>query len=599
MSAVGASVRPPGTTHFEVWAPSATAVDVVLDPGDAERSLPMTATGRPGRWAVDVAGVGHGDRYRFRLDGGEALADPASRWQPHGVHGPSAVVDPAAYAWHDAGWTGVALADAVFYELHVGAFTAEGTFDAAIGQLDRLAALGITLIELMPLNATPGTRNWGYDGVFPSAVQETYGGPDGLARFVDAAHTRGLGVVVDVVYNHLGPEGNVFPRYGPYFVDTTRTPWGDAINVAGPGSDEVRDLFLQSARQWIADFHVDGLRVDAVDSIADQTARTFLEELGAAVHEQADALGRHVLVVAESASNDPRLVTPVDAGGIGLDAMWNDDVHHCLHVALLGDRRGYYADYDGVGDLAHALAHRWVFDGRYSVYRGRRHGRAADHLDPARLVVFAANHDHVGNTPDGQRPPYGRAGRLVAMATVVLGPFTPLLFMGEEYDEPAPFPYFVDHTDPELLEATRAGRQAEFGGAGWDRPVADPAAEATFRAAVLDPTRADHEPHRTVLAATTELLARRRQRAVLTDAGATHAVARDGDAITVTRSLGDRTTMLVLAFGASPVDVALTGRWQIVFDGDDPRWGGKGSTTLAPERLHTSAPNAVLLDRLA
>ena len=449
----------------------------------------MAPAERPGRWAVDVEGAGHGTRYRYRLDGGDALADPASRWQPDGVHGPSAVVDPTRFAWTDGDWRGIALADAVYYELHVGVFTPEGTLDAAIGQLDRLAALGVTLVELMPLSATPGARNWGYDGVFPSAVEATYGGPDELARFVDAAHARGLGVVLDVVYNHLGPEGNVLPRYGPYFVDTTRTPWGDALNVAGAGSDEVRDLFVQSAGQWIEDFHVDGLRLDAVDAIVDQTARPFLEELGQAVHARAATLGREVLVVAESASNDPRLVTPIEAGGVGLDGMWNDDVHHCLHVALLGDRRGYYADYDGVGDLAHALAHRWVFDGRYSAFRGRRHGRPADHVDPRRLVVFAANHDHVGNTPDGRRPPYGRAGRLVAAATVVLGPFTPLLFMGEEYAETAPFPFFVDHTDLDLLAATRAGRQAEFSGAGWDRPVADPADEATFRTAVLDPSQ--------------------------------------------------------------------------------------------------------------
>ena len=330
MSPVGATVEG-HRTHFEVWAPAAQRVelllvdDAVTPQGEPRRrpaadgvpfgaAVPMVPGGRPGRWAVDVEGVGHGDRYRYRLDGGDALADPASRWQPDGVHGPSAVVDPTRWAWRDEGWTGVALADAVYYELHVGTFTPEGTLDAAVGQLGRLAALGVTLVELMPLNATPGRRNWGYDGVFPSAVQAPYGGPDALARFVDAAHALGLGVVVDVVYNHLGPEGNVFPRFGPYLVDTVRTPWGDALNVAGAGSDEVRWLFVQSACQWIEDHHVDGLRLDAVDAVVDQTARPFLEEVSTAVHDRGALLGRTVIVVAESAGNDPRLVTPVGAG---------------------------------------------------------------------------------------------------------------------------------------------------------------------------------------------------------------------------------------------------------------------------------------------
>lgn len=591
MTPVGATAAG-GSTHFEVWAPWASQVDVVLD----DRSIAMVPTSRPGRWAVDVPGVGHGDRYRFRQDDGEPLADPASRWQPDGVHGASAVVDPGRWTWTDDGWTGVELADAVYYELHVGAFTPDGTLDAAIGELDRLARLGVTLIELMPLNATPGQRNWGYDGVFPSAVDAAYGGPDALARFVDAAHDRGIGVVVDVVYNHLGPEGNVFPRYGPYFVDTTRTPWGDALNVASADSDEVRRLFVQDARQWVEDLHLDGFRMDAVDFIVDQTARTFLEEYAASIHELAGRLGRTVLVVAESASNDPRLVTPVPDGGIGLDGMWNDDVHHCLHVALLGDRRGYYADYDGVGDLAHALAQGWVFDGRYSIARGRTHGRSAGHVDPRRLVVCAANHDQVGNTPDGQRPQYGRGGWMVAQGTVVLGPWTPLIFMGDEYADPAPFPFFVDHTDPEIREATRAGRLAEFADAGWDRDVLDPADEATFRAADLRSELAAEPGHAEALAATTELLALRRRHPVLSDPTADHTVTRHGDAIVVRRRLGEQQATLVLVFGRDPVTFALDdAAREIAFDGDDPRWGGDGATAWDGAMLSSSAPNAVLL----
>ncbi len=581
--------------HFEVWAPSAASVGLVLDDTNGgSRELAMTASGG-GRWAVDVDGVGHGARYRFRLDDGAPLADPASRWQPEGVHGPSAVVDPGRFEWTDQRWAGVEVADAVFYELHVGTFTPQGTLVAAIDQLDRLAELGITLVEVMPLNAVAGERNWGYDGVFVSAVQAAYGGPEQLARFVDAAHTRGLGVVLDVVYNHFGPEGNVLPRYGPYLTDATRTPWGDAINVAGPGSDEVRDLFIQSARQWIEDFHVDGLRLDAIDALVDQTARPFLEELTTAVHDAAASAGRRVLVVAESASNDARVVTPAADGGLGFDAMWNDDVHHSLRVALLGDRRGYYADFDGVGDLATALADRWVFQGRSSVSRGRRHGRPAEGVDHRRLVVFTANHDQVGNTPDGQRPPFDRGPRLVAAAAVILSPFTPLLFMGEEYAETAPFPFFVDHSDPELLDATRAGRQAEFASAEWDRPVLDPASKATFAAAVLDPSQAARSPHREVLAAHRELLRLRRALPVLTEPAADHDVTRDGDTIVVARRLGDVQAHLVLTFGESTADVAVPDGAEVVFDSDDERWGGAGRASVRGGRLHRSGPGAVLI----
>ncbi len=591
---VGATVRGSGT-HFEVWAPSASSVGLLLyDAEGGSRELAMTAAGG-GRWAADVDGVGHGARYRFRLDAGDALADPASRWQPDGVHGPSAVVDPGRFEWTDQGWSGVELPDAVLYELHVGTFTPEGTLVAAIDQLDRLAELGVTLVELMPLNAVAGARNWGYDGVFVSAVQAAYGGPEQLARFVDAAHARGLGVVLDVVYNHLGPEGNVLPRYGPYLTDVTRTPWGDAINVAGPGSDEVRDLFVQSARQWIEDFHVDGLRLDAIDALVDQTARPFLEELTTAVHDVAAAAGRRVLIFAESASNDPRVVRPAADGGLGFDAMWNDDVHHSLRVALLGDRRGYYADFDGVGDLALALADRWVVHGRYSVSRGRRHGRPAEGVDHRRLVVFSANHDQVGNTPDGQRPPFDRGRRLVAAATVILSPFTPLLFMGEEYAETAPFPFFVDHSDPELLDATRAGRQAEFASAEWDRPILDPASEATFAAAVLDPSQAAQSPHREVLAAHRELLRLRRGLPVLTDPAAAHEVTRDGDTIVVARRLGDVQAQLILAFGDWAADVAVPGGAAVVFDSDDERWGGDGPSSVRDGRLRRSGPGAVLI----
>ena len=592
MSPVGATVDG-SVVQFEVWAPGAATVDVVLVADD--RIIPMHGPSAGGRWQARVAGIGHGARYRFRLDGGDALADPASRWQPDGVHGPSAVVDPTRFRWTDHDWSGVELADAVYYELHVGTFTPDGTLAGAIEHLDRLAALGVTLIELMPVSPTPGRRNWGYDGVFPNAVEETYGGPDALARFVDAAHACGIGVVLDVVCNHLGPEGNVLSRFGPYFVDTFRTPWGDAFNFAGPDSDDVRSLFVQGACQWVEDFHLDGFRLDAIDFIADQTARPFLEQFTTAVHGVGERCGRCVLVVAESASNDPRLVTPVDDGGVGLDGMWNDDLHHALAVALSGQRHGYYVDYDGVGDLAKVFERRWVFDGRYSTFRRRMHGRSADHLDHRRLIVCSSNHDQVGNTPDGRRPARNRAQRVLATATVTLGPFTPLLFMGDEYADPAPFPFFVDHGDPDLLAATRTGRAAEFTDAGWDQPIADPAAVETFQGAVLDPTLALRSPHREVLAATTELLRLRRAHPVLGAPAAAQTVTVIDHAIVVRRSDGETTSVLVLAFGDGPVELDLDRNAALAFDGDDPRWGGDGHTVWHDGQLRAASPTAVLL----
>ena len=591
-----------GGTRFEVWAPDATSVDVVAESSAAVFGL--TSTDDPdvdGRttWVGVIDGIGAGDRYRIRLDAGDPLPDPASRWQPDGVHGASAVVDPGRFVWHDHGWTGVPLRDAVLYELHVGTFTPVGTFDAAIAQLERLADLGVTLIEVMPVNAFPGSRNWGYDGVFVSAVQQSYGGPDGFARFVDAAHAHGLGVVLDVVYNHVGPEGNVLSAFGPYFTDAHDTPWGPALNVAGPGSDDVRRFFIESAVGWIDDFHVDGLRLDAVHAIVDPSARPMVEELVESVHQAGERVGRTVLVTLESAANDPRMVRAVAAHGWGADAVWNDDVHHALRVALTGEHHEYYAAYDGVGDLAAALEHRWVYRGQYSPTLRRRHGAPANDIDPGRFVVFATNHDHIGNTPRGERMLHDAAPtdprRRLAAAFVLLSPFTPLLFMGEEYGEPAPFPYFVDHGDPALVEAVRRGRQAEFAGVDWGGGVADPADPATFAAAVLDPSLGDSGTHASLLAMYTELLRIRREVSVLTDPEAEQRVLLDGALLTVVRASSTSVAVTRFNFSDRAIDVDAEGIRQGIdaeldagtarFDSSAMSWGGEpagGATTAVP-----------------
>ncbi len=556
-----------GATRFEVWAPGSSSVEVVVERSNGDPIVASLAPAKPddgptsadATWSALVEGAGPGDRYRFRLDGGEPLPDPASRLQPDGVHGPSEVVDVTSFDWSDDSWTGVELSDTVLYELHIGTFTPEGTFDAAIGQLDRLVDLGITTIELMPVAAFPGTRNWGYDGVFPFATQASYGGPAGFARLVDAAHSKGLAVVLDVVYNHFGPEGNVLPRFGPYLTDDYSTPWGGAVNVSGRHSDSVRRYLIENAVGWITDFHLDGLRLDAVHAIVDPTARPFVAELTAAVHRAADDAGRTVLVTIESSSNDARIVTDVDANGWGCDAVWSDGVHHALRVSLTGERREYYAGYAGVTDLAEAWRHRWVYRGQHSPVFGRRHGSDADGVDHRRFIAFAQNHDHNGNTPFGHRLLHHAGSsdprlRLAAAATL-LSPFTPMLFMGEEYAEPAPFPYFVDHGDPELVRAVQEGRRREFSGADWEDGVADPAAESTFRGAVLDPSVADAAGvHRDVLDLHTTLLAVRRDHRILTDPAAEQHVEVDGDLMVVTRRMDGVSSILTMNFGDTSRD---------------------------------------------
>ncbi len=574
-------------TRFEVWAPTADRIDVVFDGG---RSVELEHDETSGTWVAVADGIGHGDRYRIRLDGGEALPDPASRHQPDGVHGPSAVVDPRTFEWSDDGWRGLELDDTVLYELHVGAFTPAGTFDAAIAQLERLVDLGITAIELMPVNAFPGARNWGYDGVFASAVQASYGGPDGLARMVDAAHAHGLAVVLDVVYNHLGPEGNVLDRFGPYFTDAYATPWGAALNFAEADSDHVRRYFIESAVGFVRDFHIDGFRLDAVHAIVDPTARPFVHELTEAVHSAGTRAGRNVLVTIESSANDPRLVVPVDEHGWGADAVWDDDLHHALRVALTGERHEYYADYDGVRDLAVALEHRWVYRGQHSAFRRRRHGAPADDIDHRRFIAFTQNHDHVGNTPRGERLLHSAGPaepRLrLAAAAVILTPFTPLLFMGEEYGERAPFPFFVDHGDPDLVDAVRRGRRDEFSGLDWSGGIADPGDPATFESAVLDPSLAGQPPHAELLSWYHELIRTRRAHAVLTASDAVQSVRTVADrTIVVERTLGDSRSVLVLHFGedAAPNPTGLDAG-TIVLD------SAGGTSELAPwsARLHVT-----------
>ena len=505
-------------TLIEVWAPAVRRVEA--DVGG--RRLGLTRQDG-GWWRGEAPEAGPGTDYGFRLDDHDRLLpDPRSPWQPAGVHGPSRLVDHPAFRWTDAGWQPPPLGSALLYELHVGTFTPGGTFDSAVERLDHLRELGVTHVELMPVNQFPGTRGWGYDGVALFAPQNTYGGPDGLKRLVDACHARGLAVVLDVVYNHLGPSGNYLARFGPYFSDRHRTPWGRAVNLDGPGSHEVRRFFADNARHWFRQYHGDALRLDAVHSFVDTSAVHFLEQLAEEVDRLEAALGRHLALIAESDLNDPRVVRERAGGGYGIDAQWSDDFHHALHVALTGEPDGYYGDYRGLGDLAKALRDAFVYDGRYCPTRERMHGRSALGLESRRFLGYLQNHDQVGNRARGERSSHLMStGRLkVAAAVVLVSPFVPMLFQGEEWGARTAFPYFTDHEDADVAAAVSQGRKEEFARFGW-RPedVLDPQDPATFEQGRLDWSEKDREPHRELLDWHRRLVALRRCHPALGAAG--------------------------------------------------------------------------------
>jgi maltooligosyltrehalose trehalohydrolase len=501
--------------EFRVWAPRPSEVDVML--GGQRLAMRPAADGW---WECSAEAAGPGTDYSFSLDGGPPRCDPRSAFQPRGIDGPSRVVDHAAFAWTDAGWRGLPLAGSVLYECQVGTFSAEGTFDGVIGHLDHLAELGVDAVELLPVAEFSGPRGWGYDGVDLFAPHHAYGGPDGLKRLVDAAHARGLGVVMDVVYNHLGPAGNYLPEFGPYFSARHQTNWGDAINFDGPGSDEVRRFVIDNALAWLRDYHCDGLRLDAVHAIRDDSATHILEELAVEVGALAAHVGRPLFLIAESDLNDPRFVRSLDAGGYGLDAAWADEWHHALHGVLTGETSGYYEDFGPLPLLVKALRQAWVYDGTYSPHRRRVHGRPPAGLNGSQFVVCTQNHDQVGNRAAGERSgALMSEGRLrVAAALLLTSPFVPMLFQGEEWGASTPFQYFTSHADPELGRIVSAGRRREFAHFGWDPDqVPDPQDPATFERSRLEWAELGKEPHAGLLAWHRQLIGLRRQYPALSD----------------------------------------------------------------------------------
>ncbi|MGH3801303.1 MAG: malto-oligosyltrehalose trehalohydrolase [Pseudonocardiaceae bacterium] len=501
---------------FTVWAPQRQRVRVVVDGVEHELAR-MTG----GWWGVDVDGARPGADYAFRLDDEDTpLPDPRSRWQPDGVHAASRVYHHSTFEWTDQGWTGRALAGSVLYELHIGTFTPGGTFDAAIERLDHLVELGVDLVEVMPVNSVDGPRNWGYDGVGWYAVTENYGGPDAFKRFVNACHGRGLGVVLDVVHNHLGPSGAYLDRFGPYFAGSNI--WGPTLNLDGPHSDEVRRYVIDNVLEWLRDYHLDGLRLDAVHALRDTRATHLLEELAIEVDALVSHLRRPLSLIAESDLNDPRLVTPRAAGGYGLAAQWDDDIHHCLHATLTGEQQGYYADFGALPDLARTLRGAFFHDGRWSSFRQRTHGRPVDtaRLPGWKFLAYLQNHDQVGNRATGDRISATLSPGLLACgaALVLCTPYTPMIFMGEEWGATTPFQFFSFMPDAQLREAIRRGRYLEFAEHGWDdTDVPDPNDEQTFVRSRLDWSEPGTEPHATLLRSYRELIMLRKCRPELSD----------------------------------------------------------------------------------
>ncbi len=577
---VGPQLHSVNECTFTVWAPYVTSLE--LFDHDSKTYTAMNRN-QSGYWTITLKKVVPGFKYSFRINGDHVRPDPVSQCQVDGVHGPSAVVDHSQFQWNDAAWSGIAIEDAIIYELHTGTFTPEGTFDGVIKRLDHLCELGITAIEIMPVAHFPGTRNWGYDGVHPFAVHTAYGGVDGLKRLVDACHNKGIAVILDVVYNHLGPEGNYIWEYAPYFTqDKYRTPWGWALNFDDADSDNVRHYFISNALYWLETFHIDGLRLDAVHSIYDLSARTFLEELAMAVRSLESQSGKRRMIIAESDQNDPRLIRPRTLGGYGMDAQWSDDLHHAIHTALTGETIGYYEDFGRLSQLAKALQCGYAYCGDYSVHRKRRHGAPPDNLPSTSFVVCSQNHDQIGNRMLGERliTLAGSENARLAAALVLLSPMIPLLFMGEEWGETNPFLYFVNHSDKALNTAVREGRKKEFEAFHTSGSPPDPTEISTFNQSKPNWQKAELNIGRKFLEYYKYLITLRTTHMVF------KALSFNGMKCTITdhvpetlsiiRVYGTDAVVMLVNFSSSPVTLPVPAaiRWKLLLSTNDTVWGG-------------------------
>jgi len=584
LTRVGAQYQGNDRCEFRVWAPELRQVGLrIISPPARDLSLEKDEAGY---WRSTMDDLPPGSRYWYRLEGTTQRPDPASQSQPEGVHGPSEVLDHSAFAWTDAGWEGNPLEDMVIYELHVGTFTPEGTFEAVIPRLSELKDLGITAVELMPVAQFPGDRNWGYDGAYPYAVQNSYGGPNGLKTLVNAIHHHGMSAILDVVYNHLGPEGNYLRDFGPYFTGTYRTPWGDAINYDGAYSYGVRDFFIENALFWLREYHFDALRLDALHMVYDQSAKHFLQELAESVTAFSRESGRKGYLIGESDLDDIRFIKPIRNGGYGLDALWCDDFHHSLHVLLTGEDTGYYQDFGRIEQMAKALREGFVYSWQYSRYRKKFHGSSSRQRPARQFVVFAQNHDQIGNRMLGTR-----LSQLVdfeslklAAGTLLLSPYIPLLFMGEEYGEDAPFLYFVSYLDEGLVDSVRQDRKAKFEAFQGKQECPDPQAIETFRDSILKWENRSRDQHRILLEFHKRLLELRRS--------IPHVVSKKHLTVECLakqrvvawrrrREWGEIYCLMNFSDQAQQIALPAAQRvWTKILDSSHPRWDGPGAMRL-------------------
>jgi maltooligosyltrehalose trehalohydrolase len=569
--------------EFVVWAPNARVMSVKIVTG-AVRSYALEKQDR-GYWKCTADDVRPGDRYMIEIDGKIQRPDPASMYQPEGVHGPSEIIDHAEYVWEDDSWRGLDLEEMIIYELHPGTYTPEGTLRAIAGRLDELKDLGINTIELMPLAQFPGERNWGYDGVYPYAVQNSYGNPGDLKYLVDESHRRGMAVLLDVVYNHLGPEGNYHRDFGPYFTSKYSTPWGEAINFDDRYSDEVKEYFIQNSLYWFEYYHIDGVRLDAVHAIYDMSAKHFLRCLCERTADFSRRVKKKHYLIAESDLNDTRLIEPFETGGYGVDAQWSDDFHHALHTLLTGERHGYYLDFGTVEDLTNAMKNGFVYSGQFSKYRMRSHGNSSTSRPGRQFVICSQNHDQTGNRMMGDRLSSlvsFEAQKLAAGLTLLL-PYVPLLFMGEEYGESNPFLYFVSHSDPDLIEAVRKGRKEEFSAFRWKEEPPDPQSEETYFQSKLDHNKKDTGQHSDLLRFYKGVISLRKSHPVLSRLRKDETEVFGFESqkiIVIKREFSGRVTLLLCSFASvesTVYAIGVNGKWRLLLDSAAEEWGGPGS----------------------